>query len=381
MAEPFLQPASMHFRTFAARPDVPSSINEMIANDAPQLSLHVTSFNNATLVGISFPHTLMDAMGFETLLRSWSLVLAGREDEVPPILGARDDVLWASGARYTGQKGEEDFILGSKILRGVSKLKFLLRVAWDSFWNPVEETSILYLSNSALAQLRHQAMGSITVTSKGELDKSDFISDGDILKAWVTQIIASSEPRPRPITILNAINARFRLASKLQAPGQGVYVQNMILVSFTCLSPQVARGPLGAMAAESRRQLAEQTTEQQMTMSLRLMRQKFESGQQPGFLAGATDSTPFVFNDLTKINIIGAADFKPAVLRQGDVAESRNNPIGTMVYHHFQNLNHIAFKVNWVVCLGKDHQGGGRWIMLRLTRKPLKALKEAMKNM
>jgi hypothetical protein len=35
----------------------------------------------------------MDVMGQQALLRAWSLVLAGRESEVPPMLGAREDAV------------------------------------------------------------------------------------------------------------------------------------------------------------------------------------------------------------------------------------------------------------------------------------------------
>lgn len=380
MAEPSIQPGAIHFRTFAAKPDVPSSINEAISKDAPQLSLHITSFSDATLVGISFPHTLMDALGLEALLRSWSLVLAGHEAEVPPVLGARDDVLWKTAAEPIVLKGDEGFVIGRKRLRGASYLRFLLRLMRDTFRNPVMETQIVHLPNSAIAQLRCQAMGSIEAATKDESHENIFISEGDILTAWIAQIIASSEPRPRPVTIMRAINARFRLASILQTPEKGVYVQNMVLASFTSLSPQVARGSLGTMALENRRQLAEQTTEQQMLMLLQVLRQKIERGQEPTILSGEPSSLPIVFNDLTKVNLISAVDFKPAVLRQGDACESRSNPVGTMVYHHFQSLKQTAWRRNWFVVLGKDHQGG-TWVMAALTRKSSTTFKEVLKNM
>lgn len=369
------------FRVFAAKPDVPSSINDTISHDAPQLSLHITSFKDATLVGISFPHTLMDALGFEALLRSWSLVLAGRDAEVPPVLGARKDVLWATAAGPIISKCDETFVLGRKCLRGVSYLKFLLRFMRDAFRDSAMETQIVYLPNSATANLRRQAMGSMNAAPKDQPHESAFISEGDILTAWIAHTIASSQPRPRPVTILRAINARFRLASilQLETPEKGVYVQNMVLASFTFLSPRVVRGSLGTIALENRRQLAEQTTEQQMLMLLQVLRQKIESGQQPTILCGEPDSLPIVFNDLTKVNLIGAVNFKSAVLRQGDAEESRSNPIGTMVYHHFQSLKQTAWRRNWFVVLGKDHQGG-TWIMATLTRRSSIAFEKVLKN-
>lgn len=380
-AGPSIHPGPNEFRPFAAKPDVPSSIKDMISHDAPQLSLHITTFRDATLLGISFPHTLMDALGFEALLRSWSLVLAGRDAEVPPILGARNDVLWATASGPIVSNGDEAFVLGEKCLRGVSYLKFLLRFARDAFHNPVMESKIIYLPNSTIAQLRRQAMGNMNALPKQQPRENNFMSEGDILSAWIAHIVASTEPRPRPVTIVRAINARFRLASILQTPDKGVYVQNMVMMSFTCLPPRVASGPLGTVALELRRQLAEQTTKQQMLMLLQSLRQRIERGQQPTILCGEPDSLPITFNDLTKANLIRAFDFKPAVLQQGDAEELRSNPVGTMVSHHFQPLKKIAWKKgNGCIVLGKDHQGG-TWIVVSLTQRSSIALEEMLKDM
>lgn len=131
---------------------------------------------------------------------------------------------------------------------------------------------------------------------------------------------------------------------------------------------------------ENRRQLAEQTTEQQMVMLLQVLRQRIESGQEPGIISGKPNALPIVFNELTKINLINSVDFKPAVLRKGDADESRTNPVGTIVYHHFQSLKQTALRRNWFVVLGKDRQGG-TWVMASLTRKSSTTFEKVLKNM
>ncbi|CAM6083162.1 unnamed protein product [Calypogeia fissa] len=69
-------------------------------------------------------------MGQQALLRGWSLVLASRESEVPPMLGAREDAICA--AADAPVEKEEDFRLGQKQLRGWAMLMFGLRFAWDT---------------------------------------------------------------------------------------------------------------------------------------------------------------------------------------------------------------------------------------------------------
>lgn len=89
--EPSVQRGADDFRSFAARPDIPTDVNDMVQQNLPLISLHITSFNDATLVGLAWPHVMMDAFGIKALLSSWSLVLSGEEDKVPAVLGARHD--------------------------------------------------------------------------------------------------------------------------------------------------------------------------------------------------------------------------------------------------------------------------------------------------
>src|SRR5262249_36842382 len=155
----------------------------------------ITSFSDATLVALSWPHTLMDVMGQQALLQGWSLVLADRESEVPAMLGAREDVI-CTAADVVVEKPEE-FKVGQKQLRGWAMVMFGLRFAWDMLWSPVVETRTLYLPQRVVAQLQSQAQGELTTQDGGE--KSPFVSEGDVLTAWATRAVASSLPYPRPI--------------------------------------------------------------------------------------------------------------------------------------------------------------------------------------
>jgi ubiquinone/menaquinone biosynthesis C-methylase UbiE len=56
-------------------------------------------------------------------------------------------------------------------------------------------------------------------------------------------------------------------------------------------------------------------------------------------LCGKADSVFICVNSLTKANLITGADFAPAVLRQGEIAETRSNPPGTMVNFFFKDAN------------------------------------------
>ena len=284
-----IQPGPPEFRVFAARMNAPVTLADFLNYDTPQLSLHITSFNDATLVALSWPHTLMDVMGQQALLRAWSSVLAGRESDVPPLLGARLDALSSAA----GEKmQEETFKYASKQLRGWDLFIFGLRFAWNMMYYTVEEHTV-YVPKSLMVELRHEAERDLAAADGGE-DKL-FVSDGDLLTAWAARAVASSLPQPRPVTVLHAINVRFRLSSLVQA--SGVYVQNMAVAALTFLSADVAAGPLGAIALENRRHLMEQATEGQVMALLSELRSQSKTSSDPRMLCGTSNAVLLPFTN------------------------------------------------------------------------------------
>ncbi|KXJ88747.1 hypothetical protein Micbo1qcDRAFT_189807 [Microdochium bolleyi] len=349
---PSVQPGPPAFRSFAARQGAPTTLEDFIYTDNPQLSLHITSFQDTTLLGLSFPHTAMDVMGQQALLRSWCLVLAGRESDVPPLLGAREDRLIAA-VKNNGAK--EDFKLASKVMQGFGLLKFGMRFALDMARNPVVETKSIFLPQATVAALRKQVEMDLGPSEDG---KAPFISTGDVLTAWATRAIASSLPQPRPVTVLHALNTRFRLKPLIEA--QGVFVQNMAVAAYTFLSADEALDSLGQIALENRRQLAEQATEGQVLSFLHELLKDSKTGGDPRVLCGDSDALLLPFTNWDRANMYETADFGPAVM-DATKTSTRSSPPGTLSYHHADSMVDSSAGRNVVVVLGKDH-GGNYWL-------------------
>jgi hypothetical protein len=291
----------------------------------------------------------MDVMGQQALLRGWSLVLAGRESEVPSILGTREDAICA--AADTPVEEEAEFKLGQKQLKGRSMFVFGLRFAWDLLWNQVIETRTICFSKTAMARLRSQAQSELASQNSGT--EKPFISEGDVLTAWAARTVASSLPQPRPISIVHALNARFRLPSLIQA--SGVYVQNMAVAAFTFLSSDIATGPVGPIAMENRRHLMEQSTEAQVLAFIRNLRQKPNLDSDPALvLCGDSEALLMPFTNWTRAEFFKVVDFSAAVVRAGETA-SRANPPGSIIFHHVQSMRQGPTVRNVFVVLGKDH--------------------------
>lgn len=352
------------FAAFSARSDAPSTLQDLLAGDTPQISVHITSFTNATLVGLSWPHTIMDVMGQQAFLEAWSLVLAGRDSSVPPVLGAREDALCALTS--DPKSPQDSYMLNSQRLAGLSMIKFGARFAWDMLTQPASVTRTVCLPKSTLSALRLQA--------QKDIPAAEFISDGDILAAWTIHAVSSSLPSPRPITALHAMNARFRLPSLLNA--NGVYLQNMLVPGFTFVSPAIARGPMGPIALDNRQRLLAQATEPQVLAALRELRVLGDTGT---LLFGEPDAVLVPFTDWTKAKFFEKADFSAAVTKEGGV-EGRANGKGKPWFQHCSSRKATHAARFMVIILGRD-EGGNTWLTLTLPEAAWRKIEESLEGL
>ncbi|KAL2276091.1 hypothetical protein FJTKL_01375 [Diaporthe vaccinii] len=197
------------FREFIGSADTtPGSIDHYLHSDTPQLGLHVVAFLDATLISLNWPHTMTDGLGRLALIKNWCKVLAGKEDQVAPLMGTREDPMATVGAGPLHEK-EEPYALKDKNLSGLSMVNFVAHFIWDKFWVPEHELKVVFLPGKAMAVLRKQAANDLSTTNANGQDTSasngtvapatSFVSDGDILTAWLTQItFRASGPSSRP---------------------------------------------------------------------------------------------------------------------------------------------------------------------------------------
>lgn len=357
-----IQPPPSHFAELCGLAHMPQTLEDHLNSDIPQIHLHVTNFIDETLVTFNFCHVTLDAPSQTALLRNWSRILSGQESKVEPLLGARNDVLWEAGAPDGGSK-KEIYMQRQRLLKGAKLVKFLSRMLWNSYRSPEKETHMLCVPHQFFRKLRIQAQMDIEDEGKG-----NFLGETDTLAAWAAHLVATSEPRKRPITLVNAMNARYRLSNL--GDGKQVYLQNMMMpISFTSLNTEEALGPIGRIARINRQHLIEQATEDQMRSFLRLARKSREAGK--GFmpLFGRSSAMPVFVNNLTKLGVLDAVDFSAAVTRDR-ISSNRKNAPGAPFYHHFQTIHatsRVDLKIPDFVVFGKDHEDN-YWI--RVTAKP-----------
>jgi hypothetical protein len=105
----------------------------------------------------------------------------------------------------------------------------------------------------------------------------------------------------------------------------------------------------------------EQSTEAQVLAFLRELRRESKSGSDPAIVCGEPDALLMPFTNWTRADFFKTADFSPALVRAGETGQSRNNPPGTMVFHHAQSMRQGPTVRNVIVVLGKDH-GDNYWL-------------------
>lgn len=375
-----MHPSSDDFRPFLGNPNdhTPGHINDYLLTDIPVLGLHVISFTNATIVSLTWPHTMSDALGMLALVTNWCKVLEGREDEISPLLGVTVDPLDTVG---TGELHPSEvarpYAFRDKVLTGWGLARFMIRFIWEVFWHPRHTQRIICLPPQALTALRAEATRDLTIARReqdGE-EKSlspPFVSDGDILMAFLTRIASRTSPSPRPVAFRNAFELRSRLPAVFDASAS--YIANYILLATTQLSADEALTlPLGQLALRYRNSLLDSLDESQIRGWLRYMRYV------PGKLKMALDPASIMFNcsNWTKAKFFYKVDFSSAIIRRGSI-DSKVETAGKPVYFQCMMVKTTPKTLrNMFNILGRDLQGN-YWISMTLAPKAWPGVEEEL---
>jgi hypothetical protein len=272
-------------------------MNELIDQDAPLLSLHVTNFTDSTIIVISWPHVLMDAMGLQALMRNWSLVLNNEVASVSPVLGSQEDILEEVESQIQNNSKPQELVV-KKLAPGPLGIAYLvLRFLWFILWSPGFEERTMLIPHHHISQLQAQALGEIA--GKDEKGQKPFVSEGDVLAAWAAQILAASQPRG-PMTVANFINVRFRLSIFKAARGE--YMQNLLQFVYAPLSPETLAGPLGPCALSYRQHMAAQSTQEQILGFLHMQREHVKKRKRLRLIFGDAGAFMLTVNNLAKIS-------------------------------------------------------------------------------
>jgi hypothetical protein len=319
----------------------PMKLNDYINSDRPQLSLHIVTFRDTTLVTLCWPHTLMDAMGKKALLDAWCLMLEGRDDEVKAPYGVDTDPLITLGTAPT-----EPHKLVSQQMGIFGLVGYGLGQAMDFIRK--QENRMVCVPSSFVQKLQDEALAELAAArSEDALAPKPFLSEGDVLCAWWTRLAVSHLPPTSTQTVVlnNALDIRKRLQDDL-VPEGAPYVSNAIGFINVLLSVKdITEKPLSYVASSIRAAITDLGTREQIEAFFAMVRAS--SGKLPPFF-GDKNMHMITYSNWTKANLFDV-DFSSAIIGSGgsNVAKPRyiqNNQVGLILPNGFP-------------IIGKDNDG------------------------
>jgi hypothetical protein len=341
-----LSPPLHELRLCGHAPGFPMTMADLVDKDAPQLCFKVIGYTDATILAITFSHCTWDISGLQGFMKSLELVLDEREDQVPPMLGAKTDILSELASQFDGSSLAPGLLnipgetkeMGQPRARDPALQERIIRVPLDIF------------------QRLHNLVA-LEDPTEDEDGLSTYQPD-ELFLALIVQQIARAQPVPRPLTLLNIFNARRVVPSIAKA--KGIYSQNLVLLAPQTLSNEAATGPMGLTALAQRECFAQSAVHQNITRSLYTILGAIEANIDITALTDCGDAESVLVNNLVRQSNFIDIDFSSAVVRQGEKSATRRNGLGTADLCYV-TLPGNSYRMMRVTTLG-SYNGNACWM-------------------
>jgi hypothetical protein len=291
--------------------DSPTKLDDWIYSDRPQLCIHTVSFNDSTIITVTWIHTLADVMGISTFLNAWTALLRGEPKSVPKLHDFRSDPLSLLGQQTPASK----YLYYDRVFARKDFLWFIGLNILERFWYRNEERRTICLPASSLKRLHSIAMEQISPITPTDDKSAPFVSESDVLLAWwVSTIYGALDLGPdQMILVNNALNLRTSTHDSFE-PNENVYLGNALCMSPTFLKgSQISSEGLGQIALRIRHSLTQQRTTEQVEAMTAL---QMETMEKTGYLALVGDPRMVLMScsNWNKARFYDV-DFSPAILQ------------------------------------------------------------------
>jgi hypothetical protein len=356
-------------------PDCPQQIEDWIYSDRPQLDVHAVAFSDATLLSVTFLHSLMDGTGLASFLKAWTDVLKGQEEQVPIFQGVGDDPL----AQLTERTPAYKHVNFNLMLRGFGLLIFFIRYIFELIWYWNDQTHIICIPGHIVDEMRTQALHEMADLKDEEY--APFLSEDDVLLAWWTKamIRALSPYRNRTVSLISMFDIRSMLLNDPLSENTA-FITNAILTSFTLLpSHQIMQQPLSFIASRTRSALTQQRTKPQVEALLAAQKSNLlKTGRPP--LYGDSSCLPICCTNCRRCRFF-ELDFSSAVVSSssplGDRQKLSGRPTSVIPNIHLKK----GFRLpNLGGIIGKDASGMW-WLMWTLRSEAWPAIEQELNGL
>ncbi|CAD6586543.1 MAG: hypothetical protein CYPHOPRED_003606, partial [Cyphobasidiales sp. Tagirdzhanova-0007] len=187
----------------------PKALRDWIYTDNPILSLHITSFSDATCVGLGMSHTIADAGAARVIVYAWNQVLAGK---APPPLperlfsskdskGAKEPVFDPDPCDIVaeGHDGKEAAV-APYLVRGWRLFLYFALFVLDLVLHRRETKRLIHLPKTFVQDLHKDVMR--------DLPTGTWVSSNDVISAWLVKTAFPHSRYPHGVTYVQLFNLR-----------------------------------------------------------------------------------------------------------------------------------------------------------------------------
>ncbi|KAI5463902.1 hypothetical protein BGZ63DRAFT_423205 [Mariannaea sp. PMI_226] len=293
----------------------PKTMEDLVDKDVPQLAFKVILYNDATILAITFSHCTWDVSGIQGFLKSFELVMDGHEDEVPPMLGARDDVLSQLAAQHMNPERD---------LEPLGMPTKLASTQPACTTNQNLEHRVLRIPLDIFPKLQQYA----AADNPSNEDVSSLCQSDELLIAIILQQIARAQPVPQPLKLVHIFNSRVLIPQL--AESNGVYCQNLVLWSPQTVCHEVAAGSILTTIQEQREHFAKFVIPEHIKKHISSVLAEVRSSGTITAVADTNGEDSVIVNNVACFSNCIEVNLSAAVVRQGDVSACRRNGLGTV---------------------------------------------------
>ncbi|KAF9874269.1 MFS monocarboxylate [Colletotrichum karsti] len=236
--------------------------------DTPTLLVHLTHYEDDTVVSTNLPHAVVDQMGYASFVRAWLQLATGSQPpeflELKPgaLDGARD-----LSKKQLRQKGTY------RLKTRDERIRILLGFIPELIREPAQDESrrLLILPETLITKLRNKHQETIDAKYG---PKHARLTNGDVISALLLKLGHLHRKKPKMFTLSAAVNARGRHPA---LPAGKSYLHNAIVYSVARM-PISRDTPVYEIARQNRLAVIEALKPESVDRALAVSREMYHGG-------------------------------------------------------------------------------------------------------
>lgn len=170
----------------------PSSLADFLKPNTPMVHVHVTTFEDATLIGLVAPHIMFDVIGAKAFLSAWTAVLRGEAESVAVIPLDFAPLSKESTRKALVDSGAAARVANDEPVRGFfalgiwSTLLFVVSLVWRLAKDTQEVELLVRVPRKWL-----QAQKEEVTEQLQQRGSKEWVSSSDVLLAWLFRVSLS----------------------------------------------------------------------------------------------------------------------------------------------------------------------------------------------